>query len=327
MDNIRIGITRRNFLKTSAIAGMGLAGVSLAGCERASTATNLGIMNIGDCATHFVAVAQGYYEEENITVEPTAFKGGALIAAAIAGGSVDMGWSNVASIILAYDQGFDYQYVAPGADQITDTHAVHRVMVMPNSGITRASDLAGKTFGVNTINNIQGWCVKKWVEDDGGDPDTIDFLELPMPQLHTNLISGAVDAITPPEPFDTIAEMEGAVVLGDAFEAVGSHVLIASWFGSKAWIDANQSTAEAFRDATLKAVDWIGDSSNENELRDLIVADCGVSEAVAGAMHLPYFNDKLPGDLIQPWIDLAVEMEGISTSFAPTEIIHSICPM
>ena len=116
-------------------------------------------MNIGDCAQHFVAVEQGYYEEENLTVESTAFKGGALVAAAIAGGSVDMGWSNVASIILAVDGGLDYQYVAPGAEQITDTHAVHRVMVMPDSAnstiVSSTSEIiSGSSADVGSSNNM-----------------------------------------------------------------------------------------------------------------------------------------------------------------------------
>ncbi len=327
MDKIRIGITRRNFLRTSTIASATLAGISFAGCARDTTTTRLGIMNIGDCAQHFVAVEQGYYEEENLTVEPTAFKGGALVAAAIAGGSVDLGWSNVASIILAVDGGLDYQYVAPGAEQITDTHAVHRVMIMPDSGITRARDLAGKTVGVNTINNIQGWSIKKWVEDDGGDPDTIDFLELGMPLLHTNLISGEVDAITPPEPFDTMAEIGGAVVLGNAFEAIGSPVLIASWFDNKAWMDDNWSTANAYKAAIMKSIDWLNDETNEEALGDLVVSSTGTDPAIADLMQLPYFNNKIPDNTRQPWIDTAVEMDALTdTSMVAGDIIHSICP-
>lgn len=53
----------------------------------------VGIIPVGDCLQIFVADAKGYFKDEGLTVEMPRLAGGAAIAPAVEGGTLELGLS------------------------------------------------------------------------------------------------------------------------------------------------------------------------------------------------------------------------------------------
>ena len=71
----------------------------------------LGIISSTNLLPVFLAQEKGWYQEVGLDVETIEMKGGATIIPAILGGSIQIGFSNVISVMLAQSAGFDIKIV------------------------------------------------------------------------------------------------------------------------------------------------------------------------------------------------------------------------
>jgi NitT/TauT family transport system substrate-binding protein len=82
--------------------------------SKKSNTLKVGYIPIADCAQLYVAMEKGYFIDENLNIELLNLPGGAKILEALAGNSVDIGYSNVVSLILARDSGLDFVSLTGG---------------------------------------------------------------------------------------------------------------------------------------------------------------------------------------------------------------------
>jgi hypothetical protein len=61
------------------------------------------------------AQQQGYFKREGLKVEQVEAAGGAAIQPAIQSGDLDLGWSNVVSVVLAKSRNLDFEFLGGGA--------------------------------------------------------------------------------------------------------------------------------------------------------------------------------------------------------------------
>jgi NitT/TauT family transport system substrate-binding protein len=77
---------------------------------------------------------------------------------------------------------------------------------------------------VNTLNGMGGLTIREAVRQDGGDPDAVEFVELPFPDMPAALSGGNVDAVWVPEPFLSSLQAAGNVVATySSMESVPGH--------------------------------------------------------------------------------------------------------
>src|SRR3989304_1464482 len=135
--------------------GLIVAGVAVSYAQVARPAKlRIGYLPIVDCLQLFVAADKGFLAQEGIQPEMQILVGGAVILSAMAGGSLDTGFSAVDSLILAVDQGFDFLIAADGAYDTKTGRNNSVIMVRKDSGINRPKDLAGKKITLNAIKGI-----------------------------------------------------------------------------------------------------------------------------------------------------------------------------
>ncbi|TPX05018.1 transporter substrate-binding domain-containing protein, partial [Schumannella luteola] len=91
---------------------------------------------------------------------------------------------------------------------------VNAVVALASSGITGPADLAGKRVSVNSLGAAGDVTIMKAVEDAGGDPSTIQFVEVAFPDAQAQLEAGNIDAAWVPDPFmSQIAGSGGTIVV------------------------------------------------------------------------------------------------------------------
>jgi NitT/TauT family transport system substrate-binding protein len=126
-------------------------------------------------------------------------------------------------------------------------------IVAGSPDITEAADLNGKVIAVNQLKGFGELVTRAAIDDQGGDSSTVQFIELPFPQMIEAVKTGRVDAATVVEPFRTGALGAGLhVILAPhpyAVPDLPSAIVISSLQFAK----ANPDVVEAFNAALGEA--------------------------------------------------------------------------
>ncbi len=170
---------RRDFLAATAAAALPLVSRSTAYAQ-ALTPLHLQTIPFDAGSQVFYAKDMGFFSKAGLDVTIDPVGNGPAIAAAVASGAVDIGFSNALSIETAYKKGLPFVFVQNSA--IYSTAAPTSViMVLKDSPIKTAKDLNGKTFGVNGLKNIAQYAPSMWIDKNGGDSSTMKFVRFRPP--------------------------------------------------------------------------------------------------------------------------------------------------
>lgn len=326
MRKLNIGIdlkalTRRQFLKAGA-AGLAAAGGAALpfGAAFAQSKLNVGYMKIGDLSPFFLAMDKAFFKEAGLDINLASMVGGAAIMPALASGSINIGWSNVISIYQGHLQGFDFRFVANGAINKRGTNDVFGVCVSPDSPIKSAKDLSGKTVAVNTLRNIMHGSTAHWIDANGGDSTKVKWVEIPFPQMPVALVNKQVDAYGAVEPFVTVpVQGKQARLLGRQLGAIAPRLLIASYFGSEAWINKNIAVVKGFVAALNRGIDV--HNANLEEAKATLAKHTGQKPELLKDMPLPAFEKVILQSDLQPMLEVALRYKFVDRKFPVAEVI------
>lgn len=310
MRRTPIALATAGILTLAACGGGGSgsdgAGDETAGAGDELTSVSVGVIPIVDTAAIWLGVEQGIFEEQGLDVQLETAQGGAAIVPAVISGDYQFGFSNVTSLLLGSHEGLPLQMVAPGNFTTGEPGSdIGAVVAPPDSGIESAEDLAGSTVAVNTLNNIGDSTISKVVDDAGGDPSTIEFVELGFPDMPAALSSGQVDAAWILEPFLTLAMNQGAEPVSWNFVEVDPDLMIAAYFGSQDYIQSNPDVAEAFTTGMQESLSYAQD--NPEEAREILSTYTEIEPDVQEAITMPRFMPEINTETVQLLADLAVQ--------------------
>ena len=215
----------------------------------------MGIIPSLVASSAFYAADLGFFKKYNLDVDLQSFSNGATIAAALIGGSLDVGFADVISISSAHLRGFSFTYVVPGSVN-TRNFPGYAIVSNANASFNTGKDFAGKTVAINAVKSISQLVVQAWIDGNGGDSSTIKFIELPLPQMVSAVQGKVVDAAVPGDPFITTASENGMHVLPLDKNGLTNY-MGAGYFATRAWISTNRASmmrfAAAMRDGALIA--------------------------------------------------------------------------
>ncbi|MFJ2352722.1 ABC transporter substrate-binding protein [Glutamicibacter sp. NPDC087673] len=264
----------------------------------------VGVIPIVDTAPIWLGDAKGFFADEGLDLEIETATGGSAIVPGIQSGSYDFAFSNLISVMVANDKGLDMKFVANGISTTGDgTSDVGSVLVKGDSKISSPKDLAGKKVSVNNLSNIGDTTIKSIVEEDGGDPGSIEFVEGPFPDAPAALENGIVDAAWILEPFQSSALDAGAKMLSANFAEFDPELDVAGYFTSAQYAQENPEVAQKFTRAMNKSLDYA--QQNPDEVRDIVGTYTKISEEVRAEMVLPRFRTDFNREAVQKLGDAA----------------------
>ncbi|MFZ3453541.1 ABC transporter substrate-binding protein [Arthrobacter sp. 7Tela_A1] len=257
-----------------------------------TTAIEVGVIPIVDVAPIYLGVDEGLFEDEGLDVTLTLAQGGAAIVPAVTSGQMDFGFSNITSMIVGRSKGLPVHMVAAGPSSTGNTEEdFAAVMSMPESGIKTTADLAGKKIGVNTLNNISDSTISEAVKEAGGDYESIEFVEIPFPELAGQLAAGTVDAIAAVEPFVTIAEAEGAVPVFSNYAEPVDDLTVAVYFASDQYAQENPEIVEKFVRAIKASQEFA--EQNPDKVRAILPTYTSLKPEVIEQLTLPKYGTEV----------------------------------
>lgn len=300
------------------------SGASASGSTSTETTTtlNVGALPIGDDAPLFVAIKKGYFAQEHLDVKAHVLQGGAAIASAIVGGSLQFGFGAVANLILGRAKGLPLKMVAAGNRAASDPSAAWSgILVGKDSDITSVSQLAGKTVAVNARQGANELALDAILQANGVDVSSVHVVSVPFPTMPSTLSSGHVDAVTEVEPFVSAIEGSGGKMISPLFQGEEPGLAVAGYLTTDKVIKDSPDVVKRFVTALNKGLDYA--QNNPDYVRQIIPSYTQIPAATAQKMKLSPYGSQVNTTSIQNQEKLMLKFGWLKTQPAISDLVWS----
>src|SRR5699024_4847482 len=222
-------------------------------------------------------------------------------------GSLDFAIGNPMSVLTAADQGLPLKIVSGYSWSSPEGDDINALITRADSGITEWSDLEEATVTVNASHTLDDLSTMEAVAMNGGDPEAVNFNEMPFPDMLPQLEAENVDAAWLPEPFlgRALADDENTVVGYPNQVMSGMPLTIA--FTGDAILEESPEVVESFRTALTESAEqaW----QDEEALRQSLTEFLDMDDETAQNMKLEPARTELPVDDMQTIYDLMLKYD------------------
>ena len=268
------------------------------------TTLKVGVIPIADVAPLYVGIKQGFFRQEKLDIKPQLAEGGATITAQVVSGDLQIGFSNVTSLVIAASKKLPVQIVASGVHGAKDdSGAWDAVLSKKGSPIKDLKALEGKTVSVNNLNNVGPLTINNAMEKAGADYKKVKYVEVPFPDANGALDTGRIDAAFVVEPFVSQGKAQGATEVTHSFEETSPNYAVATYFVTKQYAAQNKDVLDRFVRAINKSLDYA--QSHPDLVRQVVPTYTKIPKDVAAKMRLPQWSADLNRPSIQQTADLA----------------------
>ncbi|MGI8680693.1 MAG: ABC transporter substrate-binding protein [Mycobacteriales bacterium] len=222
--------------------------------------TTLRVADTAGAPLYFLSYGdqQGFFEDAGLDLEITASSGGATVIPQLVSGDVDVAGSNVVSGLIAISQGLPIQMVAAGTSTSEDPEQdFSALMVAGDSPVTEIGQLEGQRVAVNSLRNINDIVLGSALEEAGLSYDSVEFVEIPFPDMAAAVQSGDVAAAMIIEPFITVAEGQGLQIIGRPFSDLKPGLQIGTYLMTEELVNENPEAVEGFQEGVQATADAI----------------------------------------------------------------------
>jgi NitT/TauT family transport system substrate-binding protein len=273
------------------------------GGEGEPATLNVGVIPIADVAPLYLGMKKGFFEEEQLTIKPQLAEGGAAITPAVVSGDFQIGFSNTVSLLIAASEDLPVEIISQGVlGGKTEEEAWADLLVLKDGPIKDTKDLEGKTIAVNTLKNICEVTIKASLEKDGVAVDTLEFAEVPFPDMNAALEAGRVDGACVVEPFVSQGTAGAARGIDPFYVRTAPDLTVATYFTSTQYAEQNADVVDRFVSAMNKSLTYA--QSHPDEVRDVLLDYTEIPPEAAEAIKLPIWRP----DLNEPTIELLSEL-------------------
>ncbi|WP_051423069.1 ABC transporter substrate-binding protein [Arthrobacter sp. MA-N2] len=308
-----VPLNRRRLLLTAsaAIVALGLSACSAAASTPtgagASTPITIGLIPIIDVAPVQLGVQQGFFKDQGLTPTIESAATGAAIVPAVVSGQYQFGFSNGVSLLVAASKGIPVQIIASGVSTVGGGPAVEPegVVVRNDSAIKSAKDLSGKTIAVAVRNSLTDTAVSAAVKNDGGDPTTIRYVEIPLADIPAVVQRGEADAGEVVEPFLAQSKNLGLRSVASSFASATSNpnLTVSYYFTSKDFAQQHPDVVQKFVTALDKSKAYA--QGNSDAVRKILPTYTKIDAATGPKLNLPKWTAGLDRGSLELLGDLA----------------------
>ena len=211
-------------------------------------------------APQYVAIANGFFEEEGLEIEMTTGQGADKVMTAILAGQSDIGLCGPEASIYVYNEGRE-DYVEVFA-QLTKRDGSFLVSKNPTDNFSW-NDLKGKTVIPGRKGGVPYMTFEYVLKQNGINPETDLVLD---DSIQFDLMAGAfaggnAEYVTLFEPTASMTEEQGkGYVVASVGEASGE-VPYTAYCAKKSYIEENSSIIEGFTRAVYRGQQWVKEHS------------------------------------------------------------------
>lgn len=297
------------------LAGLAAAAARRAGAQAAPVAIRVAGIPIDAGACAYYASEQGFFKKHGLDATVSTGANGAAIAAAVIGGSLDIGNGNTVVLAQAHERGVPFVYVAPSG-MYRGKEPTGGMLVTKSSPLKTASDLIGKTLGVATLGAIGDLSARAWLDKNGVPSSEMKYVEVPYSAMGAALVAGRIDAAVAEEPFVSGMLANDARMFAHTFDALGPQFNEGGYFCTLAYATANPDVVRRFADAMAETNDWADTHRDET----LQILDKYAKAPFPANMARMWYPERLHVADFQPLIDAAAKYGLLKAAFPAREM-------
>jgi NitT/TauT family transport system substrate-binding protein len=308
-------------MNRATFAGLAVAAAALPLRASAQSVQTLQLASapVEDALAALLGQQTGAFQRAGIVVDIQKSNSGSAVAAAVASGAIDIGKTNIYSLINAHVKGVPFTILAPAAIYNADA-PVTGLIVPHDSPMKTSADLTGKTVAVTGLDDMSAISVRAWIDHNGGDSTAVKFLEVPAPAIADAVASKRVDAGVIVNPALSEAIASGGVRLGGhPFDVLGRRFVWAVYFTTTQWAAKNRAAANAFKHVIAQTGQYANDHPDATV--DLVAHFTGIDPTVIRSMTRTTIGTTTQPRLIQPLIDAFAAYHQIPAAFDARDII------
>jgi NitT/TauT family transport system substrate-binding protein len=262
------------------------------------TTITVGTLPIANAAPMYLGMEKGFFEEENLEIEPQVGEGGAALIPSLVSGDAQFAFVGVIPAITAVAQNVPIRIVTSSDDAAATEEEDWQTLVVPKgSPIKGVEDLPGKTVAVNALRGLAEVVISRSLEKQGVDYRQVKLLEVPFPEMPAALAQKRVDAALLTEPFLSAVLAEGGTQIDapsvDTLPNFPNGVYVAA----ESYIAENGDVVDRFARAMNKSLEYAQD--NPEEVRRIVPTYTETPPEAAQQMRLPVFDPELDREGIE----------------------------
>ncbi len=219
-------------------------------------------------APQYVAIANGYFEEEGLKIELTTGQGADKVMTAVIAGQSDIGFAGPEAAIYIYNEGKeDYAQVFA---QMTQRDGSFLVSKEPTDDF-KWTDLKGKTVIPGRKGGVPYMTLEYVLKQNGIDPQKDLVLD---DSISFDLMAGAfaggdAEYVTLFEPTASATEQAGKGYIVASVGEEAGEIPYTAYFANKSYIEENPDVIQGFTNAIYKGEQYVKEHTAE-EIAELI---------------------------------------------------------
>ncbi len=310
--------SRLSFLSA---AGSAAAASALARPARAQAATiRIGAPPGDTSGAPFYAEAAGAFARAGFDIEVSSMANAGAVAAALAGGAIDLGLGDLVSSTNAIIKGLPIELVAGcGLYRASAPNGI--IGVAKDSPVRGPRDLEGKSLSVPTLVGITTAAVRACSFKTGVDADKVRIIELTSSTAPAAILRGTVAAGLLTEPsFTPIRDRFRDI--GHPFDVIANQFLLSAWFASRAWVEADHQRAKRVISAIYDTQRWA--NTHHDETLVILASTMKLDIEQIRLMTRTLFATQLLTSDVQPILNIAERSKLIDRPVAATSMLPKL---
>ena len=220
-------------------------------------------------APQYVAISEGYFEDEGLEIELILTPGADKVMAAVLSKDVDIGFSGSEATIYVYQNGEkDYVQTFAGLTQKDGSFVVAR----EKYDNFKLEELKGKYVIGGRAGGMPEMTFEWALRQNGIDPqkDLIIDTSIAFAAMQGAFIGGTGDFVTLFEPNATSVEKEGLGYVVAYIGELGGNVPYTAYNARKSYIENNPKIIKSFCNAIQKGLDYVKNNDPETIAQKII---------------------------------------------------------
>jgi NitT/TauT family transport system substrate-binding protein len=304
----------------------GIAATAVPGFARAQAANTVRIAGVFSdlFAEPFYAKDAGAFTKAGFDVDAISLNNAGAVAAAIGGGSLELGTGDLISGVNAINAGVPIVLVAGGGLYSERTDGGSTILAVgADSPIKTPKDLVGKSIGVPTLVGLTTACLRAWLPAHGVAVESVKLIEIPQSAALPALQHGTMDAGLLSEPFVTFAK-SSVRSIGSPFDAAADLTAnkvfcVSVWYAAKSWFEADPARSRRIVQAIYDTARWA--NSHRDDTFGILVRDGKLDADQARGMQRTSYATALTPDLIQPVLTIGTNNKMFQKPVDPASLI------
>jgi len=262
-------------------------------------------------------VEAGFFARAGLDVQLSVFPAAGPIAAAIAGGALDVGAIDVIVLANAVNRGVPLAAIAAsGLFRVQEPSS--GLCVLRSSPLRSAKSFEGTSIAVGTLVSLTSIALRMWLTRNGADPAKVQFVEMRFAEMPAALQRGNVAAAYITEPLLTRYADELTFVVAP-YGVIADTFPISVIVGGRSWLAQNADGARRFVAALYETARWA--NAHHKETAPLLATYTKLEPEIIARMHRTQFATTLEPAMLQPILDAAASYKLIERQTNAVDLI------